>query len=82
MIKDVVTVKSGDVLAGKIIKLHSNGWGFITSTDLPFTRIFFHWTGLVQNTKKFPELKVNDKVRFVLQQNQEDAWKAIKIEVL
>jgi cold shock CspA family protein len=82
MIKDVTTIKPGDTLEGKVIKVHPNGWGFITSVDLKFTRIFFHWTGLVQNTKKFPELRIGDKVRFVIQQNQEDAWKAIKIEVL
>ena len=45
---------------GKIIKVvkrtdnpNSNGWGFITSRDIPYRRIFFHWTGLKQETIHF-----------------------------
>lgn len=51
-------------LTGKIYHLSDEGWGFISSPDIEFTRIFFHWTGLEGNTKKFTELEKGDKVEF------------------
>lgn len=69
-------------IIGKIIKLSPKGWGFIVSKDIPFTRIFFHWTSLLQETSHFTELKKGDEVEFAPIQDPIKGWKAIKIDVL
>lgn len=74
---------------GRIVKLSDEGWGFITSKEVKFTRIFFHWSSLTQETIKFTELKVGMEVEFIPQEvtptetrpNQK-GWRAIKINVL
>ena len=68
-------------MTGKIIKLDKTGWGFITSVDKPFTRIFFHWTGLSQKAPNFTELKKGMQVSFDIIEYQDKGWRAIKIEV-
>ena len=67
---------------GKIIKVSDGGWGFISSKDIKFTRIFFHWTSLKQDTLKFQELKNGMKVEFTPVEIEGKGWRAIKIEVL
>lgn len=67
---------------GKIIKVSEDGWGFISSKDIKFTRIFFHWTSLKQDTLKFQELKNGMKVEFTPVEVAEKGWRAIKIRVL
>ena len=67
---------------GKIIKVSEGGWGFISSIDIKFTRIFFHWTSLKQDTLKFTELKNGMKVEFTPIEVEGKGWRAIKIEVL
>lgn len=69
-------------VTGKIIKVDDSGWGFITSKDIKFTRIFFHWTSLRQDTLKFTELKVGQKVEFTPVEVQDKGYRAIKIKVL
>jgi len=69
-------------IEGKIIKLSESGWGFISSKELKFTRIFFHWSSLKQNTLKFPDLKMGMKVSFVCTEIPDKGYRAIKIEVL
>lgn len=69
-------------IKGKIIKLSDKGWGFITSSEMKFTRIFFHWSGLEQDTLTFPELTVGMHVTFIPIQYQQQGWRAIKIRVL
>jgi len=71
-----------DRISGVITKIHPNGWGFITSRDKPFTRIFFHWTHLVQNTKSFPELTKGMKVEFEPVEYMDRGLRAIKIKVI
>lgn len=69
-------------ITGRIIKLaDKEGWGFISSKDVPFTRIFFHWTSLKQNTLNFKDLRVGMKVEFVANEVVGKGWRAIKIEV-
>lgn len=51
-------------VVGRIIKVSKTGWGFISSREIEFTRIFFHWTALRQDTMKFPELKTGMHVEF------------------
>lgn len=60
----------------------TGGYGFISSRSKPYTRIFFHWSALVPNTKDFTELKKGDKVKFDLIKYEDKGWRALKIEVL
>ena len=67
---------------GKIIKVSENGWGFISSKDIKFTRVFFHWTSLVQDTLHFTELRKGMRVEFTPSHVEGKGWRAIKIRVL
>lgn len=67
---------------GKIIKVSSDGWGFISSKDIKFTRIFFHWTSLRQDTLKFTDLRNGMKVEFTPVEVENKGWRAIKIKVV
>ena len=67
---------------GKIIKVSDEGWGFISSKDIKFTRIFFHWTSLKQDTLKFADLKNGMKVEFTPVEVENKGWRAIKIRVV
>jgi cold shock CspA family protein len=69
-------------VTGKIIKVSKTGWGFISSKDIKFTRIFFHWTSLKQDTLKFQELRNGMKVEFTSVEVEGKGYRAIKIEVL
>lgn len=86
--KELSTAKPGDIIKGTITNLvkedknKKGGYGFITSPDLPFERIFFHWSGLDQKTLRFPDLKKRMRVEFKLQHDEFDGYKAIKIKVL
>lgn len=66
---------------GKIIKVSKDGYGFISSRDIPFTRIFFHWSALRPDTLKFTELKTGMKVSFVIFSTEDKGYRAIKIKV-
>ncbi len=75
--------KVGDIIQGFINNIRlDKGYGFITSSSLPFERIFFHWTGLRQDTMRFPDLKKRMKVEFQLQHDHENGYRAIKIRVV
>jgi cold shock CspA family protein len=69
-------------IEGKIIGLKPGGYGFISTLEIPFERIFFHWTGLKQETKRFMQLNVNDKVKFTPVKNEIRGWRAVNIEVI
>ncbi len=80
---DTTPIKADEVrVKGKIIKVSDEGWGFISSKDIKFTRIFFHWTSLKQDTLKFQDLKNGMKVEFTPVEVQDKGWRAIKIRVL
>lgn len=81
-IEDTHQADESKRVTGKIIKLSPEGWGFITSKEVPFTRIFFHWTSLKQNTKKFLDLKVGMTVSFIPIEIDEKGTRAIKIQVV
>lgn len=70
---------------GKIVHLNQNreggGYGFIVSKDVPWTRIYFHWSGLLQQTCHFSELKKGDELEFQLIEIPEKGWRAIRIDV-
>lgn len=73
-------------ITGKVIHIHPKGWGFISSASRPFTRIFFHWSGLVQSTN-FTELKKGMIVSFECvdyidkRTEEKKGLRALKIEV-
>ncbi len=51
---------------GKIIKVQKErGFGFIISREHQFVKFFFHWTGLIQDTKNFKDLEEGMKVKFI-----------------
>jgi cold shock CspA family protein len=77
-------IESGERrITGKIIKVASDeGWGFISSKDIPFTRIFFHWSSLRQDTLRFPDLKTGMKVEFTPKEHETKGWRATKIIVV
>lgn len=69
-------------MTGKIIHVNkTEGYGFITCKDIPFTRIFFHWQGLVQDTLKFLELEKGMQVEFtpIIVEGKD---RAIKVKVV
>ena len=82
------TAKPKDVIQGTITNIvtgnekKKGGYGFIASPDLPFERIFFHWSGLRQDTLRFPDLKKRMRVEFQLQKDEVNGYRAIKIFVL
>lgn len=69
-------------VVGKIIRVSDKGWGFIVSKEVPFTRIFFHWTSLNQDTAHFTELKKGMLVEFTPIDVIDKGVRAIKIDVL
>lgn len=69
-------------IQGKIYHINRNGYGFISTEEMKFTRIFFHWQSLKNTTKKFTELKRGMLVEFELLDRGEQGWAAIKIEVI
>jgi cold shock CspA family protein len=70
------------VMTGKIIKLSPDGWGFISTKDKPFTRIFFHWTGLNSDTLNFIKLRKGMIVNFECIRYQDKGYRAIRIDVI
>lgn len=74
-------------IRGKIKKIEKRhgGWGFISSFEKPFARIFFHWTGFRPNQicGDFKELRLGMDVEFECFEDMErGGYKAIKIEVI
>jgi len=69
-------------ILGRIIKVHAKGWGFISSKQIEFTRIFFHWTALRQDTLSFKELKTGMACEFIPVQIPGKGWRAIQIKVI
>lgn len=69
-------------VTGRIIKVSKAGWGFISSRDIEFTRIFFHWTALRQGTIPFLELRTGMQVEFTPVQIPGKGWRAVHVRVL
>lgn len=70
-------------IQGKILRLSNEGWGFIISKDIPFEKIFFHWTALEQDTIRFPKLEEGMEVEFfAVEQEDNRGFRAIKIRVI
>lgn len=76
-------------IVGKIIRTDPRGYGFITSEEIPFERIFWHWTSLTFDTLKFPAIRRGMKVEFVPRHQGTDpetgkdkGYKAIRIAII
>ena len=69
-------------VVGRVIKVSRRGWGFISSRDIEFTRIFFHWTSLRQDTLPFLEIKTGMHVEFVPLQIPGKGYRAIHVRVI
>lgn len=74
------------IIKGKIYHINTDvekgGYAFISSPDIPFTRIFMHWQALEHDTKHFTELKNGMEVEFKAVKHPELGWRAIKVKVL
>ena len=69
-------------IEGKVILVNRRGFGFISSKEILYTRIYFHWTNLVPQTINFSEIKRGDPVDFILEKKNDGTYKAIKVDVL
>jgi cold shock CspA family protein len=69
-------------VVGRVIKVSKAGWGFISSREIEFTRIFFHWTALRQDTIPFPEFKTGLHVEFVPLKVEGKGWRAVQVRVI
>jgi ''Cold-shock'' DNA-binding domain. len=69
-------------VVGKVIKVSKQGWGFLSSKEIPFTRVFFHWSALRQDTVSFLELKTGMLVEFTPLQIPGKGWRAVHIQVI
>lgn len=69
-------------VVGRVIKVSKDGWGFISSKEIQFTRIFFHWTSLRQDTVSFLELKTGMMVEFTPLQIEGKGWRAVHVRVI
>lgn len=88
---EIVKREEQKKVIGRITKVSDRGYGFIISDEMKFIKFFFHWTGLVQNTKKFTELTAGMKVKFIpinidnekeVEGQEKRGPRAIKIEVI
>lgn len=69
-------------IIGRIIKLSKSGWGFISSKDIEFTRIFFHWTALRQDTLTFLELRTGMLVEFTPLKIVGKGYRAVHVRIV
>lgn len=74
--------KNGVRYIGKVVSLNERGFGFIISKDIKFTKIFFHWTALKQNTTNFADLKKGETVEFSIREVTDKGKQAVQIEVV
>lgn len=73
-------------IRGKVYHL-GNGYGFIESEVLPYTRIFFHWQNLDHNTLHFSEIKRGAELEFIAIEEKNTKtnkmeWRAQKVKVI
>lgn len=67
---------------GRVITVSKAGWGFISSRDIEFTRIFFHWTALRQDTLPFKQIHTGMNVEFTPVMIPGKGWRAVHVRVL
>lgn len=67
---------------GKLTRVDPKGFGFIISRDIPYTRIFFHWSGLLQTTLNFKDLEKGMIVEFNPFLLKDKGYRALRIKVV
>lgn len=67
---------------GRLTRVDPRGFGFITSRDIPYTRIFFHWSGLLQSTLNFKDLQKGMTVEFNPFLLKDKGYRALRISVV
>lgn len=75
-------IENGIRIKGEIIGLSKKGFGFIGTKEIPFTRIFFHWSALEPTTKHFSEIQMQDNVEFEIMEHETKGLRAVAIKVL
>ncbi len=66
---------------GKIYHL-GDGFAFIESKTLPYTRIYLHWQYLVPDTLHFSEIKFGMEVEFKAFNHPVHGWRAMNCRVI
>lgn len=69
-------------MIGRIIRTSKAGWGYISTKEMPFVRIFFHWTELRQDSVQFLDLRPGMAVEFSPVQVYGRGWRAIHVRVM
>lgn len=82
--KDELTeqVINNQPVNGRINFISEEGWFFIISKEIPFERIFAHWTALRGDTLNFKALEEGMIVEFIPIKIPDKGWRAIKIKVI
>ena len=84
--EDEVIPEASGRIKGKIYYINldttNGGYAFVSSPEVPFTRIFMHWQALEQNTKNFTELKIGTELEFKVIKHPELGYRAIKVKVI
>lgn len=68
-------------MTGRIFAINKRGYGFIMSEEIPFKRIFFHWTALAAGTE-FTDLQRKDIVEFETKESPVGGLNAIKVKFI
>lgn len=79
---EILEITKDTRMKGKVIRVDPRGFGFISSKEIEFTRIFFYWTALVSNTLNFKELRTGMDVEFTPVSVPEKGYRAIKVKVI
>lgn len=67
-------------LTGTITRLNQQGYGFISSKTMEFTRIYFHWT-MLEPPLKFTDLKRGMVVEFTPYPYRDKGYRATRVKL-
>ncbi len=79
--EDKETYGEGRKFTGKILRLYRKGYGFLSTPELEFTRVFFHWSVLTRESPNFTELTPNMSVEFTAREFEDKGWRAMMVKV-
>ena len=69
-------------VTGRIIHVNPDkGYGFIISHEVKFTRIYFHWSSLVQDTLNFKDVQKGMFCKFTPKEVEGKGTRAIRIRI-
>lgn len=76
------TKEKSKLIQGRIIYISEDGWGHIISKEIPFEKIFFHWTALRNDTARFKDIDEGMTVEFVPTNIPGKGWRALNIRII